>query len=80
MKKMITKEYQTLGANLAYYRRLRGYTQIELAERSKVSRTHISNIEAPNMPTSVSLEVLIRLANTLEIPISKLFEVPVSFE
>lgn len=41
-------EFRLLGLTIAYYRKLRGLTQAELAEATNLSRTHISNIEAPN--------------------------------
>lgn len=66
--------YIQLGLNIAYYRKLRGLTQLQLAEKINISRTHISNIEAPNMETSISLEKLFDIADILEIPIFKLFE------
>ena len=40
-------EFRLLGLTIAYYRKLRGLTQAELAEATNLSRTHISNIEAP---------------------------------
>ncbi|MCD7744426.1 MAG: helix-turn-helix transcriptional regulator [Lachnospiraceae bacterium] len=68
------KQYRQLGLTIAYYRKMNGMTQLQLAESINVSRTHLSNIEAPNMPTSVSLELLFDIADVLEIPIAKLFE------
>lgn len=68
------KQYRQLGLTIAYYRKMNGMTQIQLAEAINVSRTHLSNIEAPNMPTSVSLELLFDISDVLEIPIAKLFE------
>lgn len=68
-------QYRQLGLTIAYYRKLRGITQLQLAEYVDVSRTHISNLEAPNMPTSISLDKLFDIADALEIPIEKLFEV-----
>lgn len=62
------QEYQKIGLNIAYYRKLRKLSQIQLAEAVGISRTHISNIEAPNMPTSLSLETLMDIADALEIP------------
>ena len=56
------KQYRELGLMIAYYRKLRGITQIQLAEYINVSRTHISNLEAPNMPTSISLDRLFDIA------------------
>jgi len=65
--------YIRLGLNIAYYRKLRGLTQLQLAERIDISRTHMSNIEAPNVETSVSLDTLLDIAEQLEIPITSLF-------
>ena len=67
-----SEEYIRLGLNIAYYRKLKGLTQLELAEAINISRTHMSNIEAPNVPTSVSLDTLFDIADRLEIPISQL--------
>lgn len=66
------QEYKMIGLNIAYYRKLKGYTQLQLAESIGISRTHMSNIEAPNMHTSISLETLLDIADTLEIPASNL--------
>ena len=68
-------QYRQLGLTIAYYRKLRGLTQIQLAEYVNLSRTHISNLEAPNMPTSISLEKLFDISDILEVPIGKLFEI-----
>lgn len=65
-------EYVRLGLNIAYYRKLKGLTQLQLAEAINISRTHMSNIEAPNVPTSVSLDTLFDIAEKLEISISQL--------
>lgn len=62
------QEYKMIGLNIAYYRKLKGLTQLQLAESINISRTHMSNIEAPNMPTSISLETLMDIADTLDIP------------
>ncbi len=66
------QEYKMIGLNIAYYRKLKGLTQLQLAEKINISRTHMSNIEAPNMPTSISLETLLDIADTLEIPVANL--------
>lgn len=68
------QEYKMIGLNVAYYRKLKGISQLQLAELIGLSRTHISNIEAPNMPTAVSLETLLDIADTLNIPAKKLLD------
>jgi len=66
------QEYKMIGLNIAYYRKLKGLSQLQLAEASGISRTHMSNIEAPNMPTSISLDTLMDIADVLEIPVCSL--------
>lgn len=67
-------EFRLLGLTIAYYRKLRGLTQAELAEATNLSRTHISNIEAPNRKTSISLNKLFDIADVLEVPVKDLFD------
>lgn len=64
--------YRKLGLNIAYYRKERGLSQMQLAERVDISRTHMSRIENNNC--AVSLDVVFRIAAALEIPVAKLFE------
>lgn len=74
---MISKreqEYKMIGLTIAYYRKLKGLSQLQLAEAVGISRTHISNIEAPNMPTSISLETLLDIAECLGVPASSLVD------
>ena len=72
MNKKREQEYKMIGLNIAYYRKLNGLTQMQLAELAGISRTHMSNIEAPNMPTSISLDTLMDLADILEVPVCSL--------
>lgn len=72
MNQQRKQEYKMIGLNIAYYRKLKGLTQLQLAESVNISRTHMSNIEAPNMPTSISLETLFEIADVLEIPVANL--------
>lgn len=67
-------EFRLLGLTIAYYRKLRGLTQAELAEATNLSRTHISNIEAPNGKTSISLNKLFDIAEVLEVPVKDLLD------
>ena len=63
-------QYQQLGRNLAYYRRLRGYSQAELAEELNLSEGYMGHIEAQNVDKEPSLKVLFRIA---EVPMYKFF-------
>ena len=65
-------ELRLLGLTIAYYRRARGMTQAELAEAVHISRTHMSNIEAPNSRTSVSLNRLFDIADALGVSVKDL--------
>lgn len=67
-------QFKQLGLTIAYYRKLKGLTQQDLAEASGLSRTHISNLEAPNMPTSISLEKLFDIADVLGVPVKQFFD------
>ena len=77
--KKISKEneikYIQLGLNISYYRKLIGYTQEKLAEKTSLSRSYISAIEAPNEVKSISLEVLFNISKALKVDPSKLLEV-----
>lgn len=52
---------------ISYYRKRRGLTQEQLAELLGISRQHLAAIEAPNMDRGLSLDLLIDIADKLEI-------------
>ena len=62
-----TERYRDLGCAIAYYRKRKGFTQEQLAERVGISRQHMGAIEAPNMLRAISLDVLFNVATVLEI-------------
>jgi len=72
MKLSFSEQYIKLGLNIAYYRKLRGYTQEQLAEKLGIDRTHVGRIETANV--GASLDVLFALAEILEVPVNKFFE------
>jgi len=74
MREKYAHQYKEIGLKIAYYRKLKGYSQMELAELIDVSRTHLSNIEAPNKATSISLDLLFRISEVLEIDTKCFFE------
>ena len=71
MKINHTEKYKLLGLNIAYYRKLNGYTQEALAEKLDVDRTTISKIELAT--SGVALDLLFDIADLFEIPVEKLF-------
>jgi len=67
-------KYIALGLNIAYYRKREGLTQEQLAEKAGLSRSYLGEIEAPNMITTMTLEVVFNIAKALKISVSKLFD------
>lgn len=62
-----TERYRDLGYAISYYRKRKGLTQEQVAERIGISRQHMGAIEAPNMVRAISLDVLFNIAAVLEI-------------
>ena len=56
-----------LGIAISTLRRIRGLSQEMLAEKAKISRSLLSNIEAPNMAYGFSLNVFYNIADALDI-------------
>ena len=73
MKPIYESEYMQLGLKIAYYRKLRGLTQEQLAEKIERSPAFIGHVEAPNISKAISLDTLFDIANVLKIPIYKFF-------
>lgn len=59
---------------MAYYRRLKGFTQQQLSEKIFISKNHLSRIEAPKAVKSFSIDVIFEIADELEVDVKKLFE------
>ena len=56
-----------LGLTIAAHRKMKGMSQEQLAEKAKISRSHLSSIEAPNIVRPFSVEVLYNIADALEV-------------
>ena len=54
-----------LGLMIASLRKMQGMSQEQLAEKAKISRSHLSSIEATNIVRPFSLEVLYNIADAL---------------
>lgn len=68
------KRLQDLRVQISIYRKQKKMTQAQLAVEIGISRTHMSNIEALNMPTQISVDTLFKIADVLGIKVSNLFE------
>lgn len=68
------KRYTEIGYNVAYYRKHKGLTQEQLAEKLDISRQHLGAIEAPNIVRPVSLDLLFHIADALEIDVRLLLD------
>ena len=58
---------ENLSYAIGYYRKKKGYSQEQMAERLGISRQHLASVEAPGMDRGVSLELLFNIAAVLEI-------------
>lgn len=67
-------EFKKLGLKIAYFRKVKGLTQEQLAELMGVATSYIGAVEAPNMHKTISLTTLFKIAQLLEIKPSKLLE------
>lgn len=74
MKMEYKAEYKKLGLKIAYYRRLKGITQEQLAEMVNKNATFIGHVESPNVEKTVSLDTLFDIAKALDIPAYKLID------
>ena len=78
MKAEYAERLRDLGIQISKYRRKKNMTQMDLAKKAGISRTHMSNIEAAGMEKGFSLELLFRIADILEVPPEELLK-PVKF-
>lgn len=68
------KRYVEIGYNIQYFRKHKGLTQEQLAEMLDISRQHLGAIEAPNIVRTISLDLLFRIADTLEVDVRQLLD------
>lgn len=73
MKEKYYDKYRRIGLKISYYRRLRGMTQEQLAEKVDKNLAFIGAVEAPNINRTASLDTLFDIAEALDIEPYKLF-------
>ena len=74
MNSAYESEYRQLGLRIAYYRKLRGLTQEQLAEKVDRNPAFIGHVEAPNIKKAVSLDTLFQIASVLDVPAYKFLQ------
>ena len=67
MKSIYAEQYRQIGLKIAYYRKLRGLTQEELAEQVGLTPAYIGHLEAPNISKALSLDTLFDIAVALDV-------------
>ena len=72
MDKNFYRQYKNLGLNIAFYRKKQGLTQLQLAEKLDIDRSHMSAIELATV--GVSLDVIFNLCAVLDIDPKQLFD------
>ncbi|MBQ7672973.1 MAG: helix-turn-helix transcriptional regulator [Alphaproteobacteria bacterium] len=71
MKDQYLDKYRKMGLKISYYRKLKGLTQEQLAERIDKNLAFIGAVEAPNVDRTISLDTLFDIACVLGIPAYK---------
>ena len=74
MNSAYESEYRQLGLRIAYYRKLRGLTQEQRAEKVDRTPAFIGHVEAPNIKKAVSLDTLFQIATALDVPVYKFLQ------
>ena len=63
-----------MGARVSYYRKLKNYSQLELAEMCGMSETYICRIENARAK-GITLEACVKLADVLEVDVERLIRI-----
>lgn len=74
METKYREQFIRFGLKVQYYRKLRGLTQEAFADEIGKSWSFVSKIESPTRAFGVSMETMFKIAEVLNIPVSKLFE------
>lgn len=74
MSQKHSEQYKIIGQAIQKYRRQKGLTQEQLADRASISISYLTKIEASGCDQPFSLEVLLDIQEVLEVSIHKLLE------
>ena len=64
----------TIGSNIKKYRKMKGFTQKELAKSVHIATPLIGALESKNISQGISNYTLYKIGKTLDIPVNKFFE------
>lgn len=68
MKEQYYDLYRMIGLKISYYRKLKGLTQEQLAEKIGKNTAFIGAVEAPNINRTISFDTLFDIADVLDVP------------
>ena len=68
------RRYIQIGLKIAYYRKLNGLTQEQLAEKIGISSGYLSQVETPSFVQPVSLKTLFAIADLFHVPPKRFLE------
>lgn len=74
MKKEYIETYKKLGLRIAYFRKMKGFTQERLAEKLGKSAGYIGAVEAVNVERAISMDMLFDISALLNVPAYKLLQ------
>lgn len=74
LKIMFELELRKLGGKIAYYRKLRDFTQKDLATRADISVSYLSRIERGIYIKGIPVSTLMRIARGLDVNVNKLLD------
>ena len=74
MKVEHVDRYMKLGLRIAYFRKMRGFTQEQLAEHLDKSSGYIGAVEAVNVDRAISLDMLFDISDLLDVPAYKFLQ------
>ena len=67
-------EVKYIGLRIAYFRKMRNFTQAELADKVHINKNYLSHIESGSANKVISLPLLIDLSKALDIELSVLVD------
>ena len=67
-------EIKYIGVRIAYFRKLRGMTQAELANKAHIHKNYLSQVESGSADKVISLPLLIQMSKALDIELSVLVD------